>query len=30
LEERTWVVGDRPAGWQRSVRVLEDFLRRRT
>jgi hygromycin-B 7''-O-kinase len=30
LQERTWMVTDRPAGWQRSVAALETFLRQRT
>ena len=30
LEERTWVVGDRPAGWERSVARLDGYLDART
>jgi Ser/Thr protein kinase RdoA (MazF antagonist) len=30
LEERTWIVHDRPVGWQRSVAALEQQLWQRT
>lgn len=30
LEERTWIIGDRPYGWQRSVEALDTFLAERT
>ena len=30
VEERTWITGDRPYGWQLSVEALDTFLAERT